>query len=153
MQCISRHLLPTVVESALCCPRLEPLFSLGLQTACTQYTSSILPGVVVPGTGSQPSNTVSPIHIGAEKKHSRHKWYHPLYMHSNGGLGCRACYSFRRYFGIWNKRSVGGLILFCKYLADIWERGLAKSLVGIHNKKIFAVHEISCSIWQTIVEN
>ncbi len=60
MQCISRHLQPTIVESALCCFCLEPLFSLGSQTACTQCTSSTLPGVIVPGTGSQPSNTASP---------------------------------------------------------------------------------------------
>jgi hypothetical protein len=70
MQCISRHLQPTIVESALCCPCLEPLFSLGSQTACTQCTSSILPGVIVPGTGSQPSYTASfeqaPIHFAAE---------------------------------------------------------------------------------------
>ncbi len=54
MQCISRHPRPTVVESALCCPCLEPQFSLGSQTACSQCTSS------VPGTGSRPSNTASP---------------------------------------------------------------------------------------------
>ncbi len=61
MQCISRHPQPTVVESVLCCPCLEPqFFSLGSQTACTQCTSSTLPGVVVPGTGSQTSNTASP---------------------------------------------------------------------------------------------
>jgi hypothetical protein len=59
MQCISMHPRPTDVESALCCPCLEPQFSLGSQTACTQCTSSTLPGVVVPGTGSQPSNTAS----------------------------------------------------------------------------------------------
>ncbi len=55
-QCISRHPQPTVVESALCCPFLEPLFSLRSQTACTQCTSSTLSGVVVLGTGFQPSN-------------------------------------------------------------------------------------------------
>jgi len=60
LQCISRHLQPTIVESALCCPCLEPLFSLGSQTACTQCTFSTLPGVCVPGTGSQPSYKASP---------------------------------------------------------------------------------------------
>ncbi len=60
MLCMSRHLQPTIVESALCCPCLELLFSLGSQTACTQCTSSTLPGVIVPGTGSQPSYTASP---------------------------------------------------------------------------------------------
>ncbi len=70
MQCISRHLQLTLVESALCCSCLEPLFSLGSQTACTQCTFSTLPGVIVPGTGSQPSYTASseqaPIHFTAE---------------------------------------------------------------------------------------
>ena len=70
MQCIPRHLQLTIVESALCCPCLEPLFSLGSQTACTQCTFSTLPGVIVPGTGSQPSYTASseqaPIHFTAE---------------------------------------------------------------------------------------
>jgi hypothetical protein len=70
MQCISRHLQLILVESALCCPCLEPLFSLGSQTACTQCTFSTLPGVLVPGTGSQPSYTASseqaPIHFTAE---------------------------------------------------------------------------------------
>ena len=60
MQCIPRHLQPTIVESALCCPCLELLFSLSSQTACTQCTFSTLPGVIVPGTGSQPSYTASP---------------------------------------------------------------------------------------------
>jgi hypothetical protein len=72
MQCISRHL--TLVESALCCSCLEPLFSLGSQTACTQCTFSTLPGVIVPGTGSQPSYTASseqaPIHFTAENSMS-----------------------------------------------------------------------------------
>jgi hypothetical protein len=53
------HPRPTFVESALCCPCLEQQFSLGSQTACTQCTSSTLPSVVVPGTGSQPSNTAT----------------------------------------------------------------------------------------------
>ncbi len=70
MQCIPRYLQLNIVESALCCPCLEPLFSLGLQTACIQYTFSTLPGVIVPGTGSQPSHTASseqaPIHFTAE---------------------------------------------------------------------------------------
>ncbi len=70
MQCIPRHLQLTLIESALCCPCLEPLFSLGSQTACTQCTFSTLPGVLVPGTGSQPSYTASseqaPIHFTAE---------------------------------------------------------------------------------------
>jgi hypothetical protein len=70
MQCIPRHLQLTIVESALCCPCLEPLFSLGSQTACTQCTFSTLPGVIVQGTGSQPSYTASseqtPIHFTAE---------------------------------------------------------------------------------------
>jgi hypothetical protein len=70
MQCIPRHLQLTIVESALCCPCLEPLFSLGSQTACTQCRFSTLPGVIVPGTGSQPSYTASseqaPIHFTAE---------------------------------------------------------------------------------------
>ncbi len=70
MQCIPRHLQLTIVESALCCPCLEPLFSLGSQTACTQCTFSTLPGVIVLGTGSQPSYTASseqaPIHFAAE---------------------------------------------------------------------------------------
>jgi hypothetical protein len=61
---------PTIVENALCCPCLEPLFSLGSQTACTQCTFSTLPGVIVPGTGSQPAYTASskqaPIHFGAK---------------------------------------------------------------------------------------
>jgi hypothetical protein len=74
MQCISRHLQLTLVESALCCSRLEPLFSLGSQTACTQCTFSTLPGVIVPGTGSQPSYTASseqaPIHFTAENSMS-----------------------------------------------------------------------------------
>jgi hypothetical protein len=71
MQCISKHLQLTLVESALCCSCLEPLFSLGSQTACTACTFSTLPGVIVPGTGSQPSHTASseqaPIHFTAEK--------------------------------------------------------------------------------------
>ena len=70
MQCISRHLQLTLVESALCYSCLEPLFSLGSQTACTHCTFSTLPGVIVPGTGSQPSYTASsdqaPIHFTAE---------------------------------------------------------------------------------------
>ncbi len=70
MQCIPRHLQHTIVESALCCSCLEPLFSLGSQTACTQCTFSTLPGVIVPGTGSQPSYTASseqaPIYFTAE---------------------------------------------------------------------------------------
>ncbi len=74
MQCISRHLQLTLVESALRCSCLEPLFSLGSQTACTQCTFSTLPGVIVPGTGSQPSYTASseqaPIHFTAEKSMS-----------------------------------------------------------------------------------
>jgi hypothetical protein len=73
MQCISRHLQLTLVESALCCSCLEPLFSLGSQTACT-CTFSTLPGVIVPGTGSQPSYTASseqaPIHFTAENSMS-----------------------------------------------------------------------------------
>jgi hypothetical protein len=67
---LHRHLQPTIVESALCCPCLEPLFSLGSQTACTHCTFSTLPGVIVPRTGSQPSYTASseqaPIHFAAE---------------------------------------------------------------------------------------
>ena len=74
MQCISRHLQLTLVESALCCPCLELLFSLSSQTACTQCTFSTLPGVIVPGTGSQPSYTASseqaPIHFTAENSMS-----------------------------------------------------------------------------------
>jgi len=74
MQCISRHLQLTLVESALCCSCLEPLFSLGSQTACTQCTFSTLPGVIVPGTGFQPSYTASseqaPIHFTAENSMS-----------------------------------------------------------------------------------
>ena len=74
MQCISRHLQLTLVESALCCSCLEPLFSLGSQTACTPCTFSTLPGVIVPGTGSQPSYTASseqaPIHFTAENSKS-----------------------------------------------------------------------------------
>jgi hypothetical protein len=70
MQCISRHLQLTIVESPLCCPCLEPLFSLGSQTAFTQCTFITLPGVIVPGTCSQPSYTASseqaPIHFTAE---------------------------------------------------------------------------------------
>jgi hypothetical protein len=75
MQCISRHLQLTLVESALCYLCLEPLFSLGSQTACTQCTFSTLPGVIVSGTGSQPSYTASseqaPIHFAAENSISR----------------------------------------------------------------------------------
>jgi hypothetical protein len=61
-------------ESALCCSCLEPLFSLSSQTACTQCTFSTLPGVIVRGTGSQPSYTASseqaPIHFTAENSMS-----------------------------------------------------------------------------------
>jgi hypothetical protein len=71
---MSRHLQLTLVESALCYYCLEPLFSLGSQTAWTQCTFSTLPGVIVPGTGSQPSYTASseqaPIHFTAENSKS-----------------------------------------------------------------------------------
>jgi hypothetical protein len=82
MQCISRHLQLTLVESALCRSCLEPLFSLGSQTACTQCTFSTLPGVIVPGTGSQPSYTASseqaPIHFTAENSKSGTNTYQQL---------------------------------------------------------------------------
>jgi hypothetical protein len=94
MQCISRHLQLTFVESALCCSCLEPLFSLGSQTACTQCTFSTLPGVIVLGTGSQSSYTASseqaPIHFteavdmnGRFQKQGGKNWFLPNEMNAN----------------------------------------------------------------------
>ena len=58
----------------LCCSCNEPQCSLGSQTACTQCTCSTLPGVIVPGTGSYPSNTASPnrlrFTVQQKKQHS-----------------------------------------------------------------------------------
>ncbi len=91
MQCISRHLQLTFEESALCCSCLEPLFSLGSQTACTPCTFSTLPGVIVPGTGSQPSYTASseqaPIHFTAENSKSGTRVLNNSIMVSRG-LNC-----------------------------------------------------------------
>ncbi len=64
------------------CPLLSlswtTIFS-GSQTACTQCTFSTLPGVIVPGTGSQPSYTASseqaPIHFTAENSISGTPWH------------------------------------------------------------------------------
>ncbi len=117
MQCISRHLQLTLVESALCCSCLEPLFSLGSQTACTQCTSSTLPGVIVPGTGSQPSYTASseqaPIHFTAEKSKSgttyeAYQLLVSLCLHYFTNLQIQFFCSDQGLHDLWHGRLLGG---------------------------------------------